>query len=308
MNTTSWRAWSCTIELTAAHKCDLEPARRVVEQVMGEVNASANRFEHSSDLSRLNANSGRYVIVRPLTIQLLELAIEVADQTHGNVTPTIGAALLAQGYDDEIDVVRSRQRPNSVTPSSTTTAPAPVARSAIRIDYELCRAGVTAGTVLDLGALAKAYAVDEAIVRIADRGLGGVLVSIGGDLAVHGGPDQEWPILASETADGPAQAITITEGAVATSSTVTRRWADGRHHIIDPHTGSCAADHWRTATVWAPTAVEANTMSTWALVAADEAERALAVRQLPARLVSVDGRNETRHGWPSLTRVVGSVS
>ena len=289
-----WRDWSCAVTVTTSVVGDLEPAVAIVRAVMSEVEAAASRFRADSDLSRINAHAGRDVPVTPLTIRLVAMAVDAARRTDGAVTPTVGAGLVAQGYDADIDVVRARTRIPCTAPI---TSPAPEAGEVIRIDRGLGRIGVRHGTVLDLGALAKAYAVDEALQRIADRRLGPALVSIGGDLGAVG--EHEWQVAVSETADVQGQLVTISSGAVATSSTAGRRWGGGRHHIIDPRTGGCAAGRWRTATLWAPTAVEANTLSTWALVDADAHAVAVAVRRRPARYVDGTGTVIARHGWPA---------
>jgi len=290
--TEEWRDWSCAVAVNATSAPDLAPAVAIVRSVMAEVEASASRFRADSDLSRINAAAGRYALVRPTTVHLVQLALAAAVRTAGAVTPTVGAALLAQGYDEDIDVVRARSAHAAPVP-----VPAPDASGAVRVDAELGRVGVTPGTVLDLGALAKAYAVDEAIARIGRAGLGPVLVSIGGDLATHG--EETWQIAVSETAEAPAQLVDIDGGALATSSSVGRRWAGDRHHLIDPRTGRCATGPWRTATVWAPTAVEANLLSTWALVDAGSAARALADDTRPTRLAAAGGEVVAWHGWPA---------
>jgi hypothetical protein len=50
--------------------------------------------------------------------------------------------------------------------------------------------------------------------------------------------------------------------------------------------------------VWAPTAVAANVLSTWTLVDATAAERAIPGQGSLARLVHRDGRVERLAGWP----------
>jgi thiamine biosynthesis lipoprotein len=289
------------VEVTTLRECDLDVATRIVERVMAEVDAAASRFRDDSDLARINAGAGRFVLVSPLAFELVDLGLAVAERTAGAVTPTIGTALRALGYDEDIDVVRRRPGTVDVRP-----VPAPDAATAVRLDPRLRRVGVTSGSRLDLGAIAKAYAVDEAVARCASAGIAGVLVSIGGDLAVHGTRAEGWRIAVSETADAPAELVTIESGALATSSTVGRRWAGGRHHIVDPRTGGCATGPWRTATIWAPTAIEANLLSTWTLVDAAAAAAALAREERPARLVDAAGAVERRHGWPLETMEVAS--
>ncbi|MFT4265583.1 MAG: FAD:protein FMN transferase, partial [Nocardioides sp.] len=146
------------------------------------------------------------------------------------------------------------------------------------------------------------WAADTAAARI-HRTLGtAALVGIGGDLASAGPLSRDWRIDVAETEGGSAVRVGLGTGGLATSSTVARRWhgpdAQERHHIIDPLTGLPTESVWRTATVWAPTAVEANTMSTWLLVRPETAQLDLRRRHLAARLVAHDGTVSTLGNWP----------
>jgi thiamine biosynthesis lipoprotein len=135
---------------------------------------------------------------------------------------------------------------------------------------------------------------------------GGVLVSLGGDIAVAGTPPCDgWPVTA---ADGPgpagsphAQLVRLPRGAVATSSVTCRSWRRaGRvlHHIVDPRTGLPAAGPWQTVTAAAATCADANAASTAAIVAGEQAQQWLAAAGLPARLVGRDGEVRCLGGWP----------
>ena len=100
---------------------------------------------------------------------------------------------------------------------------------------------------------------------------------------------------------GPGEIVGLTHGGLATSSTVARRWdtASGpAHHVIDPRTGRPAAGPVRTATVWAASAVQANTGSTAALVWGESAEARLRLAGASARLVRTDGTVRTVGEWP----------
>ena len=104
---------------------------------------------------------------------------------------------------------------------------------------------------------------------------GGVLVSLGGDIAVAGTPPQGgWPVLVADQPEpahgGPVQLVRLPAGAVATSSVTCRNWRrSGRvlHHIVDPRTGQPADGPWRTVSVAAATCADANAAATAAIVA-----------------------------------------
>ena len=163
------------------------------------------------------------------------------------------------------------------------------------------------GVEIDLGATAKALASDlaaAAACRAIDGG--GVLVSLGGDIAVAGeAPVQGWSIQTSDDSAAPIddteEAITITSGGIATSSTTVRRWTRGGvvlHHIIDPATGLPAESCWRTVSVVAATCVDANIASTAAIVMSRNAISWLESNRLPARLVDLAGNVHRVAGWP----------
>src|SRR5205085_394070 len=168
-------------------------------------------------------------------------------------------------------------------------------------------ARVPEGVRIDLGATAKALAADLAAEAALRAGAGGVLVSLGGDLALRGEPPPGgWRIQVGEDSREPvtphAEAIRLTVGGVATSSTTVRRWRRGGatlHHLIDPRTGRPAAGPWRTATAAAATCVRANTASTAAIVLGAAATAWLSAAGVPARLVDRAGPVVRVGGWPA---------
>jgi len=141
---------------------------------------------------------------------------------------------------------------------------------------------------------------------VAAAGEGGVLVSLGGDIATAGeSPAGGWRILVAEdnrvSPNGDGDVICVPAGGVATSSTTVRRWSRGGellHHIIDPKTSLPTAGPYRTVTVVAATCLDANTASTAAIVHGDAAIEWLTSWHLPARLVENDGTIHYIGPWP----------
>src|SRR5204863_1146450 len=122
-------------------------------------------------------------------------------------------------------------------------------------------------------------------------------VALGGDIATCGPPPENgWPIrVTDDHRDGMdlgGQTISINSGGLATSSIIPRRWRHlGRtmHHILDPSTGQPASTRWRTVSVAAASCAHANIASTAVIVLGDRAAGWLALQQLPARFVTLDG-------------------
>jgi thiamine biosynthesis lipoprotein len=291
----TWRALGSSAHVVVTDPDALAQAREAVEAELAAIDAACSRFRDDSELVRLNAAAGRPTRTSALLFEALEVALAAARLTGGAVDPTVGAALERVGYDRDLALIAEDGPPVRPQPAPGWTA--------VRLDRASRSVTVPRGVRLDLGATAKALAADRA-AAIAARAIdAGVLVSLGGDIAVSGpAPPGGWPVALSDdhasAAAGPV--VAIEAGGLATSSTTVRRWRRGGetvHHILDPTTGMSCAVVWRTATVAARTCVEANVASTAAIVLGSAAPAWLARQQLPARLVDASGRARAVAGW-----------
>jgi FAD:protein FMN transferase len=296
------RALGGSLRVVVTRASDLEAAKAAVDEVVRAVDLAASRFREDSELSRLNATPGREVIVSPLLARLIDAALRGARLTGGAVDPTVGSAIKLAGYDTDFADV----------PADGIAIDLVVSRipgwQAIAFNERSRAVRVPGGVELDLGATAKALTSDlAAAAALGKIGGGGVLVSLGGDIAVAGEPpDEGWLIQASEDSGAPIkngeETISISSGGIATSTTTVRRWTRGGvtlHHIIDPVTGLPSDGPWRTATVVAGTCVDANIASTAAIVMGAAAIGWLEAHRLPARLVDGEGSVHRVSGWPS---------
>ena len=296
------RALGTTALVVVRRPESLDRARAALGVELEAVDRACSRFREDSDLVQLNRSGGVHVPVSPYLFEALEVALTAAVATRGAVDPTLGRALRLAGYDRTFSLVRLRD--GSLVHVSA--APGGGWRR-IEVDREHRTARVPAGVELDLGATAKALAADRAARAVAEATADGVLVSLGGDVAVAGEPPAGgWSVgVADDHAapfpfDGPA--VGIHSGGLATSGTRVRAWptASGRaHHIVDPRTGTPADTPWQTVSVAASSCVDANTASTAAIVLGEEALDWLAERRLPARLVRNDGSVVCVAGWPA---------
>ncbi len=292
-----WPALGTTAEVRCAAAV-LARARAAVEAELAAIDAAASRFRDDSELMAINRAGGRTVAIGPLLAEAIEVALWMAAATAGAVDPTIGRALVLAGYDRDIGALRPSCRPLRAVPVGGW-------RSVV-LDRAAGTVRVPAGVSLDLGASAKALAADRAARAAAAQADAGVLVSLGGDIAVAGpAPAGGWAVHVCEdhrsAPDSPGQTVSIGSGGLATSSTTTRRWRRGdgeAHHIIDPARGLPVQAVWRTATVAAASCVHANAASTAAIVLGAEAHAWLARAGLPARLVGSDGHVRTVGAWP----------
>jgi thiamine biosynthesis lipoprotein len=278
----------------------LDEVRQVVERELDAMDLACSRFRDDSELSLVNAAAGREVQIGPLLAEAVAAGLRAARSTEGAVDPTVGGAMTRIGYDRDFESVAREGGPIHLVSERIP------GWQVIELDVERGRLWVPAGVQLDLGATAKALAADRAVGAAATVTAGGVLVSLGGDVAVAGPPPEGgWRVLVTDDhappLDAPGQVVSLSGGGLATSSTTVRRWERGRvvlHHIVDPATGLPAASCWRTVSVAAATCVDANAAATAAIVWGERALGWLERARLPARLVAVDGRVVRVAGWP----------
>jgi thiamine biosynthesis lipoprotein len=301
----TWRDWSCSVCVTVTEREHLDAAAQIVRCLMDEVDRAVSRFRPDSEIERANNHPGVVIPVSTLTAHLVGVAIDAARDSKGAVDPTLGGELIGVGYDRDIDSVRrssASSSSNCCDVSAVSSARRTQPWRHVIVDRVLQRVGVPDGVRLDLGATAKAWTADEAARRINVRLGSAALVSIGGDVAVAGEPESPWQIDVSELQGVDPVRITLYSGGLATSSTLGRRWnrpnGGMAHHLLDPRTGEPVSGPWRTASVWAPSALRANVLSTWALVDADAALRRVRERDLAARLVGCEGEIFAYGNWP----------
>lgn len=295
------RALGGSYRLAVTRPDRLDAARAALEAHLRDIDLAASRFREDSELSRLNARAGGEVRVGRLLARAIDEALRAARLTDGAVDPTVGRAVRVAGYDRDFGSVAPSGEPLRVAVERV-----PGWR-AVQFERSSGTVIIPRGVELDLGATAKALAADLGAAAALEAAGGGVLVSLGGDMAVAGeAPAGGWPIQVSEDSATPIrpgeETVAITSGGVATSSTTVRRWTRGGvelHHIIDPETGLPAAGAWRSVTVLAVTCVDANIASTAAIVKGDRAIAWLSEHRLPARLVDREGRVARVAGWPA---------
>jgi thiamine biosynthesis lipoprotein len=246
-----FRAMGC--HMLAVIDRDDAPAIAQLAEVPGWFEAweqQLSRFRADSDLSRLNATSGRPVMVPPALWEVLGVALDAARQSEGLVQPTILAALEAAGYDRSF----VKLAPAMVG------APSPARAGdwrALKLDRQTHAVTLPTDVRLDLGGVAKGWAADQAARRLAQAGP--ALVDAGGDISVSGpmADGLPWPI-AIANPFAPAESlglVLLARGAVATSGRDYRRWTRGgleQHHIIDPRSGQPAQTDILSTTIVAP--------------------------------------------------------
>jgi FAD:protein FMN transferase len=188
-----------------------------------------------SDVSRINAAPvGREVSIERETYEVLRHAHELGHRSGGAFDVAIAPSLIAAGFLPSL----GGALPEAVAGND--------ALAACFSDLELLSGGVVRWRkkgCIDLGGIAKGYAVDAAVTTLRSHGIAHGLVNAGGDLGCFGQP---WPIhlRSPDQPDAFLDLGTLCDAAMATSAgyfcgrRVGSAWVDP---IVDPARRSCVA-------------------------------------------------------------------
>ena len=228
------------------------------------LNSTFSDYDSDSELSRLSrtAGQGKAVPVSRDLWLVIARAQALAERTDGAFDITVGPL---------VNVWRRARRKQELPP------PELIVEMRARVGFKKVRLDPQARTVellmpemrLDCGAIAKGYAVDEALAVLRSRGIARALVSGSGDMAAGDAPPDApgWKIeVAALDVPGapPAQIVHLENRAIATSGDIFQRVEIGGKrysHIVDPRTGTGLTDH-SLVTVLAPDCMTADSLAT----------------------------------------------
>lgn len=266
----------------------LAPAHEAAERARAWLQACderLSRFRATSDLVLLNADPAATVRARPLLIKAVEAAVWAAELTGGLVDSTLAGEIEAIGYRDSL----AGAHPVPLGEALPHAPPRRPAGPSSRASWRQVSVDRSAGTIsrppgvrLDSGGVAKGMAADLVAVLLA--GYSRFTVDAAGDLAIGGArcarnPYQvevEHPLTGEHV-----HTVPVSRGGIATSGLNSRMWRreDGSiaHHLLDPCTGEPAWTGLLMVTALGDSALEAETLAKWALLAGpDGARRVLA--------------------------------
>ncbi len=256
---------------------------------MHEVDEMMSTYKPQSQLSRVNARAAlEPVVVDRELFDVIQASLGFSRLTDGAFDVTY--ASVGYLYD-----FRARQRPTE----------AQIAAALPGVNWRHVQLDPAALTVrfqrpgmrIDLGGIAKGYAVDRAIGLLRARGVEHAVVSAGGDSRIIGDRFGRPWIVGIRHPDDPQRVVTripLVDTAMSTSGDYERYFDDQGvryHHIIDPKTGHSASKV-RSATILAPTAMQTDGLSKTAFVlGADEALKIIErIPGVDAVFVTPEGR------------------
>ncbi len=203
--------------------------------------------DENSELYRLNhGGSGE---VSPETAELVSFALDISEKSGGALDPTIYPVLAAWGFTTDEKHVPPEEELSRLLEL--------VDHSAVDVQGNTITLGD--GMMLDLGAVAKGAASDEAAEILRKNGVKSALVNLGGSIMTIGTkPDgKEWRIAVKDPmGDGSIGVLELSDLAAVTSGMYERYFVDEDGtlygHIIDPKNGYPVNNELLSATIVSP--------------------------------------------------------
>ena len=269
---------------------DESRARSCIGQVMDEmrrIDALMSPFKADSELARINREAAaRAVPVSDELFGLIARALKLSQTTGGAFDITF--ASVGYLYD-----FRRHIHPDDHT----------LAEHLPAVDYRQVRLDAATRSVrfgrqgvrIDLGGIAKGYAVDRGIAILHRCGIRSALVTAGGDsriLGDHHGRPWMMGVKDPRKPDGIAVVLPLSDTAISTSGDYERFFIeDGKryHHILSPKTGR-PVTHTRSVTVLGPDATTTDGLSTSFFVLGPKKALALCNRLPGIDAVIIDAR------------------
>jgi thiamine biosynthesis lipoprotein len=257
----------CEVQVDTGEAALAENLAAMAEAEARRIEAAYSRYRPDSVVGQINATAGQWFTPDAETAALFSYADYCFRISGGLFDITSGALRRAWRFD------RSDHIPDA---AKVAAALADVGWGRVQQDGPRYR--LMPGMEIDLGGIAKEYAVDRAIQWVMAQSDLPVMVNFGGDLRVSGplADGARWRVRIEAVVDDQPHAwLEIARGAI-TSSGDAHRYVerDGRRygHILDPRNGMPVAGAPRAITVAARTCLEAGVLSTLAMLQGKGAE------------------------------------
>lgn len=275
------------IEVAAATWPGAEAAIDAAFDAVAQVHRLMSFHDPDSDVSRLNrqAHAGP-TPVHPWTFQVLEAAVEMHRRSGGRFDVCVAPVLQAMGW-----------LPKSI--GDPATRPDAGLADVIELLPDHTIGFRTPGVTIDLGGIAKGFAVDRALDALRGFGISGGLVNAGGDLRVFGAGAHTIHVRDPRDPGRLICSIELVDEALASTARRVELLAGaepGSSPVIDPTTsrptGAVAG-----ATVRASSCMVADALTKIVMISGTDAGDLLAHFGASALLVSADGDLHITSDW-----------
>jgi thiamine biosynthesis lipoprotein len=242
--------------------------RERVASTLERVDRGMSTWREDAELARFNRQADLEPFAfSPETRRVIVAAMDLARETGGAFDPTVAPLVALWGFGAQAADV-----PPSVAELEQARRRVGWRKLEWRPGGRLARR--VAGVQLDLSAIAKGYAVDAVVAELASDRPIAALVEVGGEVRALGAKPGGVPWrVGIDDPDAPGSRLSavvrLTGGALATSGDYRRvRVIEGRRltHVVDPRSGRPVEQKVASASVIAPTCMEADAVATALMV------------------------------------------
>ena len=253
---------------TKSSKLDKEIGKNI-EKAFKEIDYSMSTWVQKSLINQVN-NTNNWIQVDHHFLKVLNRSLEIAKESKGDFDPTIGPLVQIWGFGhNEIHT--------EVTDEQIQKTLESVGYEKIEIDGQRVR--VHKNSMIDFNAIAQGYTVDVISKNLEEHGITRYMVEVGGEVRTRGsnGNNETWVI----GVDKPQENIDmenrfqiilkLENASLATSGNYRKFWVDNKSglkysHTINPATGYPAKNNLLSASIIAPTAMDADAYATVCMV------------------------------------------
>jgi len=219
-----------------------------------------SRFLQSSELNRLNQKHNAWISVSNVLWDVLQCARDAYTLSNGLVNAAMLKAIEKIGYTLDFGTLPEKLQNKNLFVENQTN----FGFEKIQFNPSRQTVNLPDGCSLDLGGVAKGWAAQQAMLRLSR--IAPALVNAGGDIAISDEQQSGDPWFIGVTdplnPEIHLQMLQVKSGGVATSGKDYHKWLlNGKwvHHILDPRTSQPAQTDVLTATILAPSVLEAET-------------------------------------------------
>lgn len=264
------------------------------------LNELLSDYRDGSEINRLSARSGsgEWVVVSDELFEILAISKKISRETNGTFDPSVGPA---------VQLWRRAMRRNTFPSEKEIRG----VRRKIGGRYIQLRENPKRirlkkpGMRLDVGAIGKGYAADEAMKVLKSLGIASVLIDAGGDLTLADPPPGKlgWQVEVSsgQASDSVATLVLANVGVATSGATYRYLEHQGRRysHIVNPRNGIGLQFHVRT-TVVAPSGTLADALATSLSVAGIQEGKKISRRFPEVQVWLLETKNGKLRSWNTL--------
>ncbi|MEE8349417.1 MAG: FAD:protein FMN transferase [Acidobacteriota bacterium] len=269
----SWTVMGTVLEATVYRPAtatalvhdDLE----TVHDVVLEIDRLMSLYRPDSELVAFNNQSGMGPVpISAPTFQVFQASQHYRRLSGGALDVTIQPLVELWGF-------YQMDRTSTPSPEDLQAVLGRIGGDRLDLDSAAKQAALANGSRIDLGSIAKGYAIDRAVAELDARGVPAALIDLGGNIGVLGQPPEgrPWSVgIQNPRENNLIGRLQFRSGAVATSGDYDRYFEVGGKrfsHLLDPRTGWPAAELY-AVTVVAPNATAADALSTAAFILGPE--------------------------------------